>query len=211
MSATYKLVYFPLQGLGEPIRFLLSYGKIDFEDFRFAHNEWLNIKPSMPFGKVPVLEYDGKQFHQCIAICRYVAKKVNLVGSDDLENMEIDAVVDTIYEFKEKIALYHYERDPNIRKMRKDPVFNKTIPFYLTHFEEIAKANNGHFVSGKLTWADIFFVGLLELLNHMTNMDIIANCPNLQKMKRNVLSLPTIQAYIEKRPTPEYCCSIHHK
>jgi hypothetical protein len=32
-------------GLGEPIRFLLSYGGVEFEDFRFEFEEWPQIKP----------------------------------------------------------------------------------------------------------------------------------------------------------------------
>lgn len=38
---TYKFTYFNSKALGEPIRFLFAYGKIDYEDIRidFA-NEW---------------------------------------------------------------------------------------------------------------------------------------------------------------------------
>lgn len=54
----------------------------------------------MPFGQVPVLEMDGKMVHQSVAISRYLAKLVNLVGTNDLENLEIDAIVDTITDFR---------------------------------------------------------------------------------------------------------------
>lgn len=43
---TYKLTYFNFTALGEPIRFLLSYLNIDFEDNRFEVEQWLSIKPS---------------------------------------------------------------------------------------------------------------------------------------------------------------------
>ena len=49
-----------------------------------------------PFGHLPVLEHNGKQAGQSIAIARYAAKQVKLAGKDDWEDLEIDAVVDTI-------------------------------------------------------------------------------------------------------------------
>lgn len=42
----YKLTYFNLTALGEPIRFLLSYMDIDFEDNRIERELWPSIKPS---------------------------------------------------------------------------------------------------------------------------------------------------------------------
>jgi glutathione S-transferase len=43
-----------------------------------------------------MLEHEGKKSAQSAAICRYLAKKVNLAGKDDWEDLEIDAVVDSI-------------------------------------------------------------------------------------------------------------------
>lgn len=54
----------------------------------------------MPFGQLPILEYDGKLANQTLAIARYVAKQVNLVGKDDWEDLQIDATVDTIYDLR---------------------------------------------------------------------------------------------------------------
>jgi len=55
-----------------------------------------------PFGKVPVLEIDGKQIHQSGAICRYLAKQFGLNGSNDWEALEIDAIVDTFTDFRRR-------------------------------------------------------------------------------------------------------------
>lgn len=47
MAPTYKLTYFPIEALGEPIRWLLSYGNLEFEDIRINREDWPKIKPSM--------------------------------------------------------------------------------------------------------------------------------------------------------------------
>ncbi|KAL0280898.1 UNVERIFIED_CONTAM: hypothetical protein PYX00_002056 [Menopon gallinae] len=111
MAPKYKLTYFQITGLGECIRFLLSYGNIEFEDVRVTWEEWNNVKPKMPFGKVPVLEIDGKELHQSAAICRYLAKKMNLCGKDDWESLQIDIIVDTISDFTLEVGKCYY--DPN--------------------------------------------------------------------------------------------------
>lgn len=49
---------------------------------------------------MPILEYNGKVYHQSLAICRYLAKKVKLIGKDDEEDLEIDAAVDTVNDFR---------------------------------------------------------------------------------------------------------------
>lgn len=41
---SYKLTYFNITGLGEPIRYLLSYGGVDFEDKRVSFDEWPALK-----------------------------------------------------------------------------------------------------------------------------------------------------------------------
>ncbi|KAK4872787.1 hypothetical protein RN001_014816 [Aquatica leii] len=189
-----------ITALGEPIRFLLSYGNIEFEDVRFERENWPQIKPNMPFGQVPVLEVDGKKAHQSLAICRYLAKKVKLTGANEWEDLEIDSIVDTLNDFRAKIAMYHYEDDAAVKAKRKTPLFEETLPYYLERFDTIAKTNNGHFAIGKLTWADFYFVGLLSYMNFMAGKNLVEGYPNLQKLEKNVLSLPAIKAWIEKRP-----------
>lgn len=48
-----------------------------------------------PFGQLPTYKENDKLAWQSTAICRYVAKKVKLTGSNDWEDLEIDAIVDT--------------------------------------------------------------------------------------------------------------------
>lgn len=52
----------------------------------------------------------------------------------------------------------------------------------------------------QLTWADIYFVGVLDYLNYLAEYDLINDRPNLQKVVGNVTSIDSINAWFEKRP-----------
>ncbi|XP_056647762.1 glutathione S-transferase-like [Diorhabda carinulata] len=200
MAPQYKLTYFNVTALGEPIRFLLSYGNIDFEDVRIEMEQWPSLKPSTPFGQLPLFEHNGKVIHQSMAIARYCAKLVKLTGSNDWEALEIDSAVDTINDLRQKIAQYHYEPNEELKASKKKPLVEETVPFYIERLEAKVKDNDGYFACKKLTWADLYFVAILGYLNFMLGKDLIENAPNLQKLKEKVLALPNIKAWVAKRP-----------
>lgn len=51
-------------------------------------------------GQVPVLEIDGIQINQSVAMARYVAKLVGLAGKSDWEDLLIDIAVDNVIELR---------------------------------------------------------------------------------------------------------------
>ncbi|KAK9878741.1 hypothetical protein WA026_023673 [Henosepilachna vigintioctopunctata] len=148
MAPAYKVTYFPITALGEPIRFLLSYGGFEFEDCRIGPENWPQLKPS--------------------------------------------------------IGKYHYESDEQVKERIKGTLFSETLPYYLERLDKIAKDNNGYLAAGRLTWADLYFIALLDYMNQMAKTDIIVDHPNLLAVKNNVLSLPAIKTWIEKRPESTY-------
>ncbi|XP_026820793.1 glutathione S-transferase-like [Rhopalosiphum maidis] len=198
---SYKVTYFNFTALAEPIRFLLSYLNIDFEDFRFEREQWPALKPTMPFGKVPTLEIDGKVLNQSTAITRYLSKKAGLAGSDDWESLLIDIAVDNIHDLRQAIASYAYDPNEATKEARYAPLINETIPFYMDKFEKSVGENNGYFVNGKLSWADLFFVAILNYLNFMAKIDLLEGRPNLKALNEKVLEIPQIKAWVAKRPT----------
>jgi glutathione S-transferase len=52
----------------------------------------------MPFGRVPVLEVDGKKMSHTMAINRFLAQKFKIAGSNDLESYEIECAALFIYD-----------------------------------------------------------------------------------------------------------------
>lgn len=176
-----------------------------------------------PFGQLPVLEVDGKKVVQSSAIARYLAKKFGVAGKDDWEAMQIDATVDTIHDIRTskfelasfqffffissnvfaEISAHYYETNAE-SKAEKLKVAKEIVPFYVNKLDEQVKKNGGYFVGGKLSWAEFVFVGLLDYLNHTQGCDIIAKAENLKALRDKVLAIPSIKAYVAKRPKTEF-------
>ena len=55
-----------------------------------------SLKPSLPYGQVPLLEVDGDTICQSMAIARYLASECGLAGSSSLVKAQVDEVVDVI-------------------------------------------------------------------------------------------------------------------
>ncbi|XP_011265517.1 glutathione S-transferase-like [Camponotus floridanus] len=201
--STYKLTYFNFTGKGEPIRYLLSQSGIKFEDVRITYEDWPKLKSSMPMQQVPILEIDGKVYHQSKAISRFIAKKGNLYGSNELEAMEIDATVDSIEDIREIVGAYYKEKDPTLKEKLKEVTLEK-LSFYLDKFETQVKKNGGYFVNGKLSWADLLWATFSETVSLFTTEDLNKDHPELKKLVEKVRALPNIKAYIEKRPKTQF-------
>lgn len=200
---TYKLTYFPVKALGEPIRFILSYLDIPFEDVRFEGEQWSALKPKMPFGKVPVLEVDNKQLHQSVAITRYFGKKAGLAGKDEWEDLQIDMAIDTIGDFRTAISSWHYDDVENSKAKKQDPLLKETVPYYLEKLDKHIKDNGGYLANGKLSWGDIYFVAIIDYLNHMLKFNITDKSAAIKKLHDEVVAIPKIKAWIAKRPQSE--------
>lgn len=198
-----KLTYFHAMGLAEPLRYLLSYGNIDFEDNRVNYETFHEIKPSMPFGQVPVLEYEGEKLFQSIAICRFLANKLNLCGLDAESALECDMIVDTITDLRMHFRDAHFTPDKNLKEQKKEKLIKETIPFYLSGFQTIVEKNDGYFVGGNLTWADLYFVGILCFMESFLKMDMLKEYPSLQQLREKVNNLPMVKKWIDTRPVTE--------
>ncbi|XP_054285800.1 glutathione S-transferase-like [Macrosteles quadrilineatus] len=203
MAPKYKLSYFNVKALGEPIRMMLSYMGEEFEDHRFESDEWVKIKPTTPFGKSPVLYVDGNQLCQSRSITRYLGRKAGLAGKDEWEDLQIDMIVDVIDDFRAELAKYEYEKDAQRKAAVKGPLFSEIAPFYLKKIDAVIKNNNGFLANGKLSWADVYFLGISDYLSHMYESDIAADYPNIKALLVNVSSLPKIKAWIDKRPATD--------
>ncbi|KAH9640312.1 hypothetical protein HF086_001664 [Spodoptera exigua] len=170
----YVFHYFPIKALGESVRLLLAYGGEGFEDHRIPLEDWPKFKPNTPFGQMPVIEFDGKQYAQSIAIARYLGNKYGLAGDTLEDKLEIDQNVYLINDLRTKAASANYEKDEVIKEQK---------------YKEFSEG---------LTWADFMFAGLFDYLAAMMRMpDLRKRYPALQQVVDRVYSFPSVKAYAD--------------
>ncbi|KAL6437607.1 hypothetical protein ACFW04_004199 [Cataglyphis niger] len=142
----YKLIYFNARGRAEHIRYIFAYAGIDYIDERITNDCWPELKKSMPYGMLPVLEINGKPIAQSNAVARYLAREHNLTGRDEWESMLCDVLVDTLGDLKQFIFQYRTEEDLFKKEEKKAKLLKETIPFYLNKFEQTVAENGGYAV-----------------------------------------------------------------
>nr|QED40976.1 glutathione S-transferase [Matsumurasca onukii] len=201
MAAKYKVTYFPIMGLGEPIRFLLAYMGEDFEDCRVKWGEWPDIKPNTPWGKMPILEIEGKAgVTQSQAVTRFLARQAGLCGDGAWEDLKIDEIVSVVDELRGELAKYYYERDEERKASLKEPVLTQTVPFYMKKINTLIQENKGYLANGKFSWADVFFAAISDHMSNMNGSDITADYPQAKALRERVYAIPKIKAWVDKRP-----------
>jgi len=83
------LGYWDIRGLAEPIRLMLEYAGVKFEDKRYVcgdgptydRSEWLNVKPKMDldFPNLPYFLDGDVKLVESFAIMKYIARKHNVL------------------------------------------------------------------------------------------------------------------------------------
>lgn len=94
-----KLTYFDFPGRAEASRLALTIGGIPFEDERLLFEEFVALKPTLPYASLPVLTVDGQVYAQSVAILRYCGKLASIYPEDTLHAQQTDEVLDTIIDF----------------------------------------------------------------------------------------------------------------
>ncbi|KAJ0177918.1 hypothetical protein K1T71_006791 [Dendrolimus kikuchii] len=206
MAPVYKLKFFDSMGLAEPIRYLFAYGGIPYENIAVQiDKDWINLQQTVPFGKLPVLGIDNKLLFQSVAISRYLGKLVGLLPLDDFESAEMDAIAATVFDFGSRVFEWFHETDDTKKMMLHQELETKIIPRYLTDFEELASGKGGYFGGKKITWADIYFVGIMESVEGMWKKNLLQRqYPMLYQIYNDVHNIPAIKTYISKRPNYKY-------
>ena len=202
---SYKLFYFNARGGAEFIRLIFAQAGVEYEDVRLQGQQWIDMKPKTPFCTIPVLEVDGKQLGGSVVIGRYLAEQFALAGDNALENAQIAAIVYSAYDLKQEVLPVWLEKDPTKKSELMKRLLEEVVPSKLIYFEQRCNTNDSGWLTGKLTWADLFLYSLaLDWLVKMTNGKILDQFPGLGRLHRSVESLPNIAKWIKERPVTEF-------
>ena len=82
------LHYFDVYGRAEMSRQLLAKAGVEYTDMRYTQEQWVEVKPTMPTQKIPVLELaDGTKMPESADIVRYLGEQYGY-WTDNAEEAE---------------------------------------------------------------------------------------------------------------------------
>jgi len=160
-----KLSYFNIKGAAEPSRLAFTVAGVDWEDNRIARESWPEMKPTTPFGSVPVLEFEGKQYAQSNAILRYAGKLGGLYPSDPLLALEVDMQLDAIEDMFMTIRPTMAIKDEDKKMEARKVLAEETLPKWLANFNQTIKDNSSGFLAGdSMSIADLKLYATTSML-----------------------------------------------
>ncbi|KAG3119289.1 hypothetical protein PI124_g2801 [Phytophthora idaei] len=194
-----KLTYFDGKGRAELPRMIFNYGGIAFTDDRIAHANFAALKPTLPFGQVPVLELDGTVYAQSMAIARYAAKIAGLYPSDALEALKADMFSCSLCDIDCPFVDFMFMTPDEAEKAQKKKTFIvETMPKFLAALEKMVA---GKFILGdKLSYADLQFFDVVDNKLKWAFPDFkVDGFPKLTALLSNVKAEPKIATYLSKQ------------
>jgi len=202
----YKLTYLNGKGRAELVRLIFAAANVKFEDVRIEIKDWPVEKQKFRFLQVPILDIDGVQLNQTIAIAQYLAREFHLAGKTNLEDAQCLALAEQVKDLLDVAFDFRFRERDATRKAEKKQAFEngalKTmLPALEAHFKEnVSKA--GYVVGSSLTWADLAVYNILELVQHYLDRkdDFLAPYPTLAAHSTFIRSLPRIKKYLESHP-----------
>ncbi|KJH52066.1 glutathione S-transferase protein [Dictyocaulus viviparus] len=203
----YKLYYFNGRGLGEVTRQLFALADVEYEDIRVPKEQWPEVKSQMPFGQMPVLEVDGQQIPQSLAIARYVARKYGFAGKTPFEEAIVDALADQYKDYYIEIKDYYYSamglKEGDVETAKKNILIPARDRYfkYITDF--LKKSSSGFLAGNDVTYADLILAehifSIRSVFPEYTN-----GFPEIEEHYTKVTSIPALKKWLDKRPHSDF-------
>ena len=216
-----KLTYFNVRGLAETSRFLLALGGEEYEDFRYPLDVIDMSKHEMKkdefdkdkadgklvtsLNKVPFLEVDGVTIPQSKSMERFLARRYNMMGSSDVEAAQIDAICESVRDFKDMYqkvrSLPEQERPDGMNEW-----FTKTLVERLTLLENQLVGENGFSVGSSMSLSDVvLFTFIKEFFdNKEASMNATLTSPKIRAVVERVSNNEKVLSWIESRPKTDF-------
>nr|AFJ24753.1 glutathione S transferase-1 [Schmidtea mediterranea] len=198
--STVKVTYFDARGRAELIRLVLKASKIEFEDVRITKDKWPEVKPTTPTGKLPVVEYEGKQLTQSMAIARVVARKHGFMGEDDKEYYLVERAIGQMVDVLEGLYKIYFAPEEKKEELRAEYVATSGRD-NLKALEGFIK-ETGFFAGEKITLAELFFLVVSDYLVKLPQL--YDDFPKLKELRERILKANTdVEEWVNTRPVTE--------
>lgn len=198
-----KLTYFDApMSRGEECRLALHVGGVDFEDHRIARDDWMKLKPTTPFGSLPVYEVEGRPaLAQANAILVLVGRQTGLHPKDDFEAARHEAMMGHVEDLRATVGPTLRMTDPEEKKKAREALATSFLPTWAGFVE--TQLGDGPFFAGakihvvdfKLHMAVRWFAG--GKVDHVP-ADVFAAFPKLTRVHDAVRDDARVKSWYAK-------------
>jgi len=205
---TYKLNYFPITALGEPIRAILALAGIPFEDERITGEAWGELKPKLPPGsQMPIFHItEGgttEMLFQSRAILRYVGSigsydGFKLYPDDPMTRYRCDEVIEMVEDFRPMMATTFSITDQAEKEAARAALVKPEGKMYPCLMKLNERLGKFPFAAGdRPTIADAYVVVVTYMLQQPTFLDgfpadTYKDMPNITALKNRFVALPPL-------------------
>ncbi len=203
--AEYTLTYFAVEAKGELIRLIFAQAGVKYNNVRLSFDEWPPLKPSTPFGHLPVLEIKDckEKLNGSGVISRYLAEKFGLAGEKEFQNAVIAGIKDYQDEIVVSMVRAFFEKDQTVKEEKIKDLCEKAIPNHLGLLENAVKRNpSGEtwLYGSSVTYVDLNLYLVVNAMKQYIENEVLNYYPAVKKIYEAVGSLPNIAEYLKNRP-----------
>ena len=187
----------------------LSPPPLPAEDHRISFPEWGELKPSTPWGSLPVLTLaDGQHLGQQRAIVRLVGKAAGLYPADALAAARCDELCDTIDDVMDVMNAVGQGLEKEAKEAARAEATEPggAIAALFAKIEAFCAAHGtgcGHAVGGALTIADLQLFGQLGFIGSGfydgVAPSVFDRFPAIQAVRKAVATHPAVLAWYDGR------------
>jgi glutathione S-transferase len=196
-----RLTYFDAPvSRGEECRLALHVAGIDFEDNRLGRDAWRALKPTSPFGGVPILELPGHPpLGQTNAILGLIGRRHGLHPSSDFEAARHEAVMEHVEDLRAHVGVTMRMTDADEKKRAREDLASTYLPAWAASTERQISEDGPFF--GGATIHVVDFKLLLTVrwlrggsLDHIPTT-VFAGYPKLNRVHDAVDAHPAVRAW----------------
>jgi len=198
-----KLTYFDAPvSRGEECRLALHLAGIEFEDVRIKAADWPALKPTMPFGSIPVLELPGHPvLAQSNAILVLLGRRHDLHPRDDFEAARHEAVMQHVEDLRGVLGQTMRMNDAD-KKAAREALVAGFIPTWAAQTEQQLAGDGPFFAGAKLHVVDLKLYTIVRWLSggkidHVP-ATILSGYPKLVRVHDAVRDHAGVQAWYAK-------------
>ncbi len=196
-----KLTYFDAPvSRGEECRLAFHVAGVDFEDKRVQRADWPALKPTTPFGSMPVLEMPGQPpLGQSNAILTLIGRLHGLHPTDLFEAARHEAIMQHVEDLRANVAPTLRISDPAEKKAAREQLAATYLPTWAANAEKHIRGAGPFFGGTALNVADIKLYSAVRWFNSGTVDHIPATIfeafPKLVRVHDAVKEHPRVKAW----------------